>query len=194
MGFYWSDKQDLSINEISDLRNGSFGTSLYQITSSTAIPDKKKFYNLGDKMYSQICITNSDCKSQFGDAFPIPQPNIYGMCNNYASASFMKSETNECTQIVDLVSECESTLNPEFYSSKIKVFAGQSDSSDLIPVTINNVYRLSKIAGSSSLVEYVLLTNKSVPATKLTGPASATDSTYTCSNVLKEIAYTVQVS
>jgi len=88
------------------------------------------------------------------DAFPIPQPNIYGMCNNYSSASFMKSETNECTQIVDIVSECTSTLNPEFYSSKILVFAGQSRSSDKLPITINNVYKLNKNNGNGGLVEY----------------------------------------
>ncbi len=51
MGFYWNDKQDLSINEISDLRN-SGNTSLFQTTATNAISDTKKYYGLGEKMYS----------------------------------------------------------------------------------------------------------------------------------------------
>ena len=39
----------------------------------------------------------TSCTSQYLDAFPVPHPNIYGMCNNYASAGFMESETNDCT-------------------------------------------------------------------------------------------------
>ena len=73
-------------------------------------------------MYSEICDGSEDprtCTAQYLNAFPIPQQNIYGMCNNYASAIFMKSETSECTQIIDLVTECESTLNPEFYTSRL---------------------------------------------------------------------------
>lgn len=97
-------------------------------------------------MRSQICDTSEPpvCNSQYLDAFPVPHPNIYGMCNNYSSAVFMESTTNECTQIVDLATECESTLNPEYYTNRLRVLKGQLPrSADELPVEITGVYKLS---------------------------------------------------
>ena len=50
-------------------------------------------------MYSEICETTdkTNCKPQYLGTFPLPFANVYGMCNNYSSAAFMESETNECT-------------------------------------------------------------------------------------------------
>ena len=41
----------------------------------------------------------------------------------------MESETNDCTQIVELVTECESVLNPKYYTSLVRVLEGGLTSS-----------------------------------------------------------------
>lgn len=79
-------------------------------------------------------------------AFPLPFANVYGMCNNYSSAAFMESESNECTQIVDLVADCAIILNPEFYTTLIKVFGGQAQGSSNPPLNIKEVYKLTRNA------------------------------------------------
>ena len=82
-------------------------------------------------MRSQICDEADPdvCSSQYLDAWPIPHANVYGMCNNFSSAAFMESETNDCTQIVELVTECESVLNPKYYTSLVRVLEGGLTSS-----------------------------------------------------------------
>ena len=150
MDTYWQDVSELTVEQINELRtddtkkgflNSFFGTD-ETVTSSV----KKAYYNQGDRMRSQICDTSEPpvCNSQYLDAFPVPHPNIYGMCNNYSSAVFMESTTNECTQIVDLATECESTLNPEYYTNRLRVLKGQLPrSADELPVEITQVYKLT---------------------------------------------------
>lgn len=148
MDYYWKEKKVLGLQEIQDLRTdpdkSGFVNTFFGQTESTASSDAKKFYRLGEKIYSEVCSAEDPtvCTSQYLDAFPIPQSNIYGMCNNYSSAIFMKSEETECTQIVDLVSDCESTLNPQFYTSRLNVFAGKALSSDKLSVEIASLYKL----------------------------------------------------
>ena len=50
-------------------------------------------------MYSKICETDAltECRERYLGTFPLPFANVYGMCNNYSSAHFMESESNECT-------------------------------------------------------------------------------------------------
>ena len=104
MGYYWGDKETLTATEIEDLREnerkrGFLNTFINADTSTAASSTKNGYYKLGDKMRSAICDTNDppECTSQYAEAFPLPNANIYGMCNNYSSAAFMESVTNECT-------------------------------------------------------------------------------------------------
>lgn len=182
----------MSAQEIQDLRTdpekSGFLNTFFGSTSDTASSDAKKYYRLGEKMYSEICDTEEppNCTSQYLDAFPIPKQNIYGMCNNYSSAIFMKSEESECTQIEDLLTSCETTYNPEFYSARLKVFAGQALSSDKLDVTVNSVYKLMR---DGDVTRYEAMADGSLAPSTL----SVSGSTATCSNILKEIAYTVEV-
>lgn len=95
-------------------------------------------------MKSEICDddTLANCKPQYLGAFPLPFASVLGSCNNYSSAVFMESETNECTQIVDLKTECESTLNPQFYTTRVKILGGQAAGSDIPEFTVTEVYEL----------------------------------------------------
>ena len=135
MNYFWTDKTDLSAQEISDLRKdeekNGFRNSFFGTTGNTAISASKEFYQLGETMKSRICIAD-ECTSHYLDAFPIPYPNIYGMCNNYSSAAFMESESNDCTQIVDLITDCETTLNTQYFTEYLNVLAGGAPSSDKI--------------------------------------------------------------
>lgn len=116
------------------------------------------------------------------------------MCNNYSSAAFMESEANECTQILDLITDCETTLNAKFYTDYLRVLEGQALSSNQQTVQIKTAYQLKKNADNPDIMEYA--------QTDLAGGtvniASVLDSsgnpTYTCKNILKEIAYTVEVT
>ena len=55
-------------------------------------------------------------------------------------------------------------------------------------MTVTEVYTLTRNASNSSLVEYVQAGSNTV------NPSVYNDSNVSCSNVLKEIAYTVNVS
>ena len=97
----------MSAQEIQDLRldddKNGFRDSFFDALGNTAISASKTFYTLGESMKSKICIADpadadeTICTSHYNDAFPVPIPNIYGMCNNYSPAAFMESETNDCT-------------------------------------------------------------------------------------------------
>jgi hypothetical protein len=63
-------------------------------------------------------------KSQYNNGFPFPKADMYGHCNMFNSAHFMMNDESECTQMVDLKTECESTLNAEYYSSKLMYYLG----------------------------------------------------------------------
>ena len=195
MDFYWADKTKLSATEIeeklrSDEDKAGFYSTFIGAADAGNMPPDKTYYAQGERMYSEICTSSdlTDCKPQYLNAFPLPFANVYGMCNNYSSAAFMESESNECTQIVDLVSDCEITLNPEFYTTRVKVSAGQAQSSDNPPMTITSVYKLTKNSSNSSLIEYTDTGSTAITASVFN------DSQTSCSNVLKEIAYTVKVS
>ena len=147
----------------------------------------KRFYSQGEKMASEICDTNEppNCQPQYLGAFPLPFANVYGMCNNYSSAAFMESESNECTQIVDLVTDCETMLNPQFYTTRVKVFGGQAQSSANPSLTVSEVYKLTT---NAKVNEYISTGSTTV------APSVFNSGSTSCSNVLKEIAYTVNVS
>lgn len=76
-------------------------------------------------MKSSITDFESLLKSQYKDGFPMPKPDSFGICNNFDSAHFMQDDESSCTQLVDLQTECESVLNAEFYSSKLKYYPGK---------------------------------------------------------------------
>ena len=71
MDYYWSQKNSLSAQDVQDLRNdddkSGFLNSHFGQSEDTASSDKKKYYDLGEKMYSEICTddTLSDCTSQY---------------------------------------------------------------------------------------------------------------------------------
>ena len=192
MDYYWSDKLEIEASEIAEMRldeeKAGFYSTLIGVADSGLTAPPKKYYKQGEKMYTEICETTdqTECKPQFLGSFPLPFANVYGMCNRYSSANFMESETNECTQIVDLVTDCESTLNPEFYTTRVKFFAGQAQSSANPPLTIDAVYKLQENA--SNLLEYVDTGSITI------SPSVFDSGSTTCTGVLKEISYTVIVS
>jgi len=194
MDYYWADKPELTTQDIVDLRSDAdangFHSSFIGAGKKLLQAQQKRYYAQGEKMYSEICDTSSPpvCKPQYLGAFPLPFASVYGMCNNYSSAAFMENESNECTQIVDLITDCENTLNPSFYTTRVQVFGGQAQSSDKVTMTVSDVYRLQRSPANEALVEYVNTGSTVVPNSVFNASALS------CSNVLKEIAYTVKVS
>lgn len=81
-------------------------------------------------MKARLCLGDPvTCSNQYLGVFPMPTANIYGMCNNYSPAVFMESESNDCTQIVDLLTECTTTLNPLYHTDYLTVYYGKAASS-----------------------------------------------------------------
>ena len=138
-------------------------------------------------MRSRICIAGK-CTSQYLGVFPMPLANVYGMCNNYSAASFMESESNDCTQIVDLETECDTTLNPLFWTEYLNIYYGRTLSSEYKPVTVNTIFKLVQNAQFPDVYEYVQVSGAVGPSV-----LDASTSTRKCTNFLKEIAYTVEV-
>ena len=138
-------------------------------------------------MRSRICI-NGSCSSQYLGVFPMPLANVYGMCNNYSAASFMESESNDCTQIVDLETECDTTLNPLFWTEYLNIYYGRTLSSEYKPVTVTNIYKLVNNADHPDVYEYTLVSGAVGPSV-----LDVSTSTRKCTNFLKEIVYTVEV-
>lgn len=76
MNYFWTDKTELSPQDISDLRKddekNGFRNSFFGTTGNTAISASKEFYTLGETMKSKICIDDDTCTAHYLDAFPIP--------------------------------------------------------------------------------------------------------------------------
>lgn len=195
MARMWGDvkETDLTVTDIEDLRNdesnNGFRGSFFDSDSTTAVTDQSEFYNLGDKMKARLCLGDPvKCHNQYLGVFPMPTSNIYGMCNNYSPAVFMESESNDCTQIVDLLTECTTTLNPLYHTDYLTVYFGKANSSVSKPVTVNSIYKLTKNSKNKDIFEYADL-----EAPLLTSVLDDISSEISCSNVLKEIAYTVNI-
>ena len=139
-------------------------------------------------MRSELSIPQSDGQVQVefqpGDAFVLPRANLYGICNSHASASFLDSASNECSQVVDLQTECETKLNPKTYTDFLKVYSGQATGSSKISVTTTESFSIN--------AETLAYTPTSgVTASSVTSSSGALVS---CSGSVKEVAYTVFVS
>ena len=52
----------------------------------------------------------------------------------------MESEANDCTQIVDLITDCETTLNANYYTEYLRVLEGQALSSNQQTVQVQSAY------------------------------------------------------
>lgn len=68
MDFYWADKTELSPSEVAELRSdedksGFYSTFIGPADSSITRPNKA-FYLQGERMYSEICLTDAktNCK------------------------------------------------------------------------------------------------------------------------------------
>ena len=72
-------------------------------------------YNLGDTMKANLLV-GKDIVQSNRSVFSFPQADIYGSCNNFYSPRFMENASSECTQSINLNEQCQSTLNPKFYT------------------------------------------------------------------------------
>ena len=77
-------------------------------------------------MKSSVTLTNSLLKNQWGDGFPLPKPDTFGICNNFKSAHFFMDDQSACAQMVNLATDCENVLNAEFFSTSLSFLKGQS--------------------------------------------------------------------
>lgn len=133
-------------------------------------------------------IEGEDLKSQYKNGFPLPKPDSFGICNNYDSAHFMKDDESECTQLVDLETECLNVLNAEFYQSKLQYWEGKGAASTTKKsVTIGKIYTYDdQTSNFPTIIEQPAGT---AIISSLTGSGIGSDCT--CSNYIREVHYDV---
>lgn len=74
--------------------NDGFISSAFKQTETTS---SEPYYQIGDKMRTLVEITDRKSPSQFGNSFPFPRGDSFGICSNYKSAYFMQDDTSTCT-------------------------------------------------------------------------------------------------
>ena len=70
----------------------------------------------------------------------------------------MESESNDCTQIVDLITDCETTLNMQYYTEYLRVLEGEASFSGKLKVTVGQVYKLKQNDNDPDILEYAGMT------------------------------------
>lgn len=122
---------------------------------------------MGEKMNSFVGETPQQ------NSWPLPRADSFGGCSNFKSALFMHDEKSTCTQFVNLEDACQQELSIAHLVTDRKVYAGQKPDSEVIEITLGDVYTFA--AGKYS--------------TGSGSPASL--SSCTCTNAVKEIDYRV---
>lgn len=127
-----------------------------------AVNEGQLTYTIGDKMKTLVKGDGStqSQRFQYGNGFPLPKPDSFGVCDNFKSAHFMLDDESSCMQMVDLETACATTLNAEFYSTKLQIMMGRRSS--LISnkdFTLGDVYSLD-----DATMEYTKLTTTDVAA------------------------------
>ena len=99
------------------------------------------YYEMGEKMIARVEPPTGKIEPKYA-SFTFPKIGSHGMCNNNYWASFMEDTSTECTQSVDLTSQCTGRLNPQNYQSYLKVFPGSdfTDDKRMIDVKLSAIY------------------------------------------------------
>jgi hypothetical protein len=159
------------------------------VADITSESNNKLYYNIGDQMRSQIEVPGDGSnpvptyQSQYFDILPIPRANLYGVCNNYFGAYFLESVDSTCSQAVNLQEQCETILNPIYFTENLKVLAGEAKNSDQITVEIQDIYDIDLDTLKYSEVDQT--------AVGFTLGSVWDTNANTCVNFLKEVKYTM---
>ena len=160
-------------------KNGFVGPLLRQQQQTTQL--LQAVYSIGDKMKSFVTDATDTVKQQNYNGFPIPKPDSFGICSNFKSAHFMQDDHSSCTQMADVETECESLLNSEFYSSRLKYLLGQGGViSDAQRVEVTEIYTHDEQTGEYEQVSSI--TDATIKSTM-----TKVDQECTCANYMKEI-------
>lgn len=95
-----SDQVDALVNDPS--KQGFVSTMF----GSDAPPSLQKYYTEGDIISSKQMNVNSTLISQYMEGFPLPRPDLNGICDNFQSPSFMQNEETSCSQSFYLQNQC----------------------------------------------------------------------------------------
>lgn len=124
--YYWVEQSSLSNTAVDELRSNplrsGFVHQILRASSLSATEDtgstdtSKTYYDLGQEMKARVeVVLGADPVTVNQGGFALPHANAYGACSNFAAATFMDAKATECTQTVDLLTECETVLNPAYY-------------------------------------------------------------------------------
>mmetsp|Transcript_16392 Transcript_16392/g.27763 ORF Transcript_16392/g.27763 Transcript_16392/m.27763 type:complete len:219 (+) Transcript_16392:443-1099(+) len=190
MGVYFIDAEPQSdlINALvnDNYKNGFQGTAMSVVVDAQPSP----LYAYREKMKSSI--EGSDAESQYQNAFPLPKPDSFGVCNNYKSAYFRVNDESECAQVVDLEQSCSNTLNALFYSLKVNVYKGQGgNKANAIQIQPVALYFYDDLTGTVVRSADDVFT-EALLGSELTQDA-ATNSC-SCSNALREMRYVAKMA
>mmetsp|Transcript_71408 Transcript_71408/g.98870 ORF Transcript_71408/g.98870 Transcript_71408/m.98870 type:complete len:153 (+) Transcript_71408:615-1073(+) len=109
----------------------------------------------------------------------MPEPDLFGICNNYKSPTFLQdTKSNQCQQSFLSLQEGSTFLNPNYYTD-FEFLIGSSPGSQSSPITRGDVYEQAAAT---------------LDITKLTAGTftfAITTATCTITNFVKEIYYHV---
>jgi len=110
--------------------------------------------------------------------FPLPQPDLFGFCDNYKSASFLEQQSHgRCTQPISELKNAASTfLNVNTYTTPFYL-NGAAPSSSANAIKLGQLYSVS--------ADGIVTKNSSKRATSFNAV------TCTASNAVKEVFYRV---
>lgn len=112
------DKYKEQLNEITeDNRKKGLVSAIFN--KGNTYSSKSPVYTIGDKMATSLKLDAKTVQKHYNGGFPFPKGDLFGICNNYKSASFFIDDKSQCTQMADLQEECSTVLNAEYYSSKL---------------------------------------------------------------------------
>ena len=127
-------------------------------------------------MFARVTATSSNTN------FPLPQPDYFGTCNDKRAPNFLSNVDQASCQreITNLTTACETTLNPESFTTNIRYYLGSSTSSSSRLVNVNSILTLN------SQNELVKSDDTAVEA------SVPNESECSCSGALLEAYYQVQ--
>ena len=145
---FYDTKTTVSTDEINtiDTNSVTFGTKMFT-SIQTASHD---YYTIGDPLYGLFTDSSSQTSKMY---FPMPKPNLSGICNYNKPALFMDMETSKWIgELLMTQASWEGVnFNPKYYySSFLKLITNPQSTSTTVDVTATGTHYLIAADGTYS--------------------------------------------
>jgi hypothetical protein len=125
----------------------TFGNKLF----SSRTTSTKNYYSIGNPLYALITDNSKSMKA----FFPLPKPNLSGLCDYYRPALFMKNEETECsaTLVMDSATCTGPKFNAKYFKSDIiKLLDNPASTTSTISITTTGTHFKIDNAGAITTV------------------------------------------